>query len=72
MILDEPFVGLDPKASHQLKEIMAELCRNDNYAELKKLIGLDENSHVLLISTEGDTDPERYRKVVWDGAFPNE
>lgn len=28
MILDEPFVGLDPKASHQLKEIMAELCRN--------------------------------------------
>lgn len=28
MILDEPFVGLDPKASHLLKEIMAELCRN--------------------------------------------
>ncbi|MBP3697120.1 MAG: ABC transporter ATP-binding protein [Clostridia bacterium] len=28
MILDEPFVGLDPKASHILKEIMAELCRN--------------------------------------------
>lgn len=26
MILDEPFVGLDPKASHKLKEIMAELC----------------------------------------------
>ncbi len=28
MILDEPFVGLDPKASHILKEIMAELCKN--------------------------------------------
>lgn len=28
MILDEPFVGLDPKASHLLKEIMTELCRN--------------------------------------------
>ncbi|MCI8496810.1 MAG: ABC transporter ATP-binding protein [Clostridiales bacterium] len=26
MILDEPFVGLDPKASHTLKEIMHELC----------------------------------------------
>lgn len=26
MILDEPFVGLDPKASHTLKGIMAELC----------------------------------------------
>ena len=26
LILDEPFVGLDPKASHTLKEIMHELC----------------------------------------------
>ena len=26
LILDEPFVGLDPKASHTLKEIMRELC----------------------------------------------
>ncbi len=26
MLLDEPFVGLDPKASHILKEIMTELC----------------------------------------------
>ena len=27
MVLDEPFVGLDPNASHDLKEIMAERCR---------------------------------------------
>lgn len=26
LVLDEPFVGLDPKASHTLKEIMKELC----------------------------------------------
>ncbi len=26
LILDEPFVGLDPKAAHDLKEIMKELC----------------------------------------------
>lgn len=26
MIMDEPFVGLDPKASHDLKEIMHEKC----------------------------------------------
>lgn len=28
MIMDEPFVGLDPKASHILKGIMRELCDN--------------------------------------------
>ena len=28
LIMDEPFVGLDPKATHQLKEIMREICDN--------------------------------------------
>ncbi|MCI5739469.1 MAG: ABC transporter ATP-binding protein [Ruminococcus sp.] len=28
LIMDEPFVGLDPKASHILKELMRELCKN--------------------------------------------
>lgn len=28
IIMDEPFVGLDPKASHKLKEIMRDFCAN--------------------------------------------
>lgn len=28
MIMDEPFVGLDPKAAHELKLIMREICDN--------------------------------------------
>ncbi len=28
IVMDEPFVGLDPKASHTLKEMMRELCSN--------------------------------------------
>ena len=28
IIMDEPFVGLDPKASHQLKTMMREFCDN--------------------------------------------
>lgn len=28
LILDEPFVGLDPKASHILKKLMKEMCEN--------------------------------------------
>lgn len=28
ILMDEPFVGLDPKASHQLKQVMKEHCQN--------------------------------------------
>ena len=38
------------------------------YAELRQKLGLNEQSRVLLFSTEGDTDPENYRKIVWNGA----
>ncbi|MFJ8258552.1 diaminopropionate ammonia-lyase [Peribacillus asahii] len=34
-------------------------------------ISLDSHSRILLISTEGDTDPLHYQKVVWEGHYPN-
>ncbi|WP_423801333.1 diaminopropionate ammonia-lyase [Neobacillus sp. SAB-20_R2A] len=39
--------------------------------EMKETLNLDQNSKILIISTEGDTDPDHYRKVVWDGAYPS-
>ncbi|TQR12739.1 diaminopropionate ammonia-lyase [Psychrobacillus soli] len=39
--------------------------------EMNGKISLDSNSNVLLISTEGDTDPEHYKKIVWEGSYPN-
>ncbi|PSW21371.1 diaminopropionate ammonia-lyase [Photobacterium sanctipauli] len=38
--------------------------------KLNSEIGLTKDSVVLLFSTEGDTNPERYRRIVWEGAFP--
>ena len=38
--------------------------------ELKELIGLDKTSSVLCFSTEGDTDPDQYRRIVWEGEYP--
>ena len=34
---------------------------------IREHLGLDEHSKVLLFSTEGDTDPERYESIVWGG-----
>lgn len=50
--------------------LLAELMTNPALAEAKAQLGLDENSKVLLFSTEGDTDPVRYRSITWDGEYP--
>lgn len=47
--------------------ILACIMTMPEYKELKEELGLDENSRVLLFSTEGDTDPDRYKEIVWDG-----
>lgn len=39
------------------------------YKDLKEDLVLDKNSVVLIISTEGDTDPKKYKEIVWDGEY---
>lgn len=39
-------------------------------AELRERLQLDKNAQVLLINTEGNTDPDCFRRVVWDGVLP--
>lgn len=45
--------------------------KKEEYAELMKALKIDENSRILCISTEGDTDVEGYKNVVWNGSHPN-
>jgi len=40
-----------------------------NMQDLRKKANIGQDSHILLFSTEGDTDPENYRRIVWDGAY---
>ena len=49
---------------------MAAILTEPELAELKQELGLTETSRVLFFSTEGDTDRENYRKIVWEGTFP--
>lgn len=48
--------------------LVATLMESDDYKELRNALRLDENSRVLMFSTEGDTDPENYKRIVWNGA----
>ncbi len=47
--------------------VVTTLMTNPEYKDLKEALKLDSNSRVLMFSTEGDTDPENWRNVVWGG-----
>ena len=52
--------------------VISSIMSDPAYAHLKAELGLGRDSKVLLFSTEGDTDPVRYREVVWNGAWSSE
>ncbi|SDL13237.1 diaminopropionate ammonia-lyase [Natronincola ferrireducens] len=48
---------------------VAEIMTNNNLTWMREKLKLDENSRVLFMSTEGDTDKENYRDIVWNGKY---
>ena len=46
---------------------LAAILQKEENMALRKALQLDGNSRVLLFSTEGNTDPERYARIIWDG-----
>ncbi len=48
------------------------IMEDDTYKDLRDYLGLDRFSQVLMISTEGNTDPNKYRRIVWDGEYPTD
>ncbi|MDO5100929.1 MAG: diaminopropionate ammonia-lyase [Eubacteriales bacterium] len=66
-----PFKGDTPVTSGESGAVpfglLACVMTMPEYADLKAELGLDENSKVLCFSTEGDTDPDRYKEIVWGG-----
>jgi diaminopropionate ammonia-lyase len=50
--------------------LLSLLLQDEECVEIKQKLGLNENSSVFFVSTEGDTDPVNYRRIVWDGKYP--
>lgn len=51
--------------------LVTEILHNPTLGWLKDMLKLDKASRILCFSTEGDTDRENYRRIVWDGAISN-
>lgn len=48
------------------------LAETEELKEAAEKLNLNQNAKILIISTEGDTDPIGYRNIIWDGAYPYE
>ncbi len=73
-ILGNPLKGDEPITSGPSGAInlglLYALSNSPDQASLKESLGLNEESVVLIFSTEGDTNTDLYRKVVWEGSYP--
>ena len=50
---------------------LSALMQDEQLKEAREALGLNKDSKILLFSTEGDTDPDKYRSIVWDGEYPS-
>lgn len=74
-VLGNP-IGEDPKvisgeSGASTVGFVCELMRNPSLDWLREQLQVDETSRILCFSTEGDTDRENYRRIVWDGLHPS-
>lgn len=65
---DEPITS-GPSGAINLGLLYA-LSNSPEQTSLKESLGLNEESVVLIFNTEGDTNTDLYRKVVWEGCYP--
>jgi diaminopropionate ammonia-lyase len=65
----DPFVVSGESGAVTLGALMY-IAESPEYAGLKAYLGLGSDSQVLLINSEGNTDPDYFRRVVWEGANP--
>jgi len=68
-ILGNPLQGDDRVISGESGAVtlglLTTVCAQVSCRKIAKALRLNKTSKVLLLSTEGDTDPSMYRKIVW-------
>ncbi|QAT48685.1 diaminopropionate ammonia-lyase [Caproiciproducens sp. NJN-50] len=74
-VLGNP-IGSDPRvisgeSGAATMGFVTEVLQNKSLDWLRDQLRLDKSSRILCFSTEGDTDTENYRRIVWDGLYPS-
>ena len=65
-VAGDPFIVSGESGAVTLGALMY-LAEYEGLAELKRKMQLGPDTQILLINTEGNTDPDHFRRVVWEG-----
>ena len=49
--------------------VLSLILEEDRLKEIAEKLNINKDSKILIINTEGDTDSENYKRIVWDGAY---
>ena len=66
---DDPFIVSGESGAVTLGALMY-IMEHDSCYPLRKALGLGRESQVMLINSEGNTSPDEFRSVVWEGGEP--
>jgi len=70
-ILGKPIAGdkkvISGESGAVTTGLIASILRDSTYIEIKEALGITRGSKILLISTEGDTDPDIYQTIMSSG-----
>jgi len=74
-VLANPLLG-DPKvisgeSGAVTAGLLSSLLKDGIFQGAREVLGLNGNSQILIFNTEGNTDPFKYRSIVWDGELPS-
>ncbi len=68
-VAGDPFIVSGESGAVTLGALMY-VAEHEGLADLKRKMQLGPESQILLINTEGNTDPDHFRRVVWEGGDP--
>ncbi|VYU06848.1 diaminopropionate ammonia-lyase [Peptoniphilus gorbachii] len=49
--------------------VILKILTDDRYEDERKKLNINEDSNLIFVSTEGDTDAKNYLDIVWDGKY---
>ena len=65
----DPFIVSGESGAVTLGALLS-ILRENGADQLRDFLKIDEHSQILLINTEGNTDPVLFRQIIWEGSNP--